>query len=183
MKPKLTNLEHKTVETGLDTISFSKLGTIYLPSWPEGKTIETILSECSAIMADETKPEHVRYLATMTATLVEDLILQLPRGQWNPKAVLAAQTGILLGIHSERLALWPSELPAMRGTKSHNASVKKGRAAPKKSLRYFFEKSVPGWRNLPRSALLIHAKKQFPSREQENLLRQIFALKKADTRP
>lgn len=177
-KPHTGGLESKTFETGLDTISFSKLGTIYLPSWPEGKTIKTILSDCSAIMADETKPEHVRYLATMTANLAQDLIQQLPRGGCKPEAVEAAQTGILLGIHVERLALWESERPATAGRRSRAAAQRKDKAIRRGSLLYFFEHHVPDWLQKSRGSLLMLAIKEFPGRDEDSLLRKISTLKK-----
>ena len=184
-KPSRNGLESKTFETGLGAISFQQVNVpawkspVYIPNWTDsGKTLTDISKECRACAENQSTPEHTRYLASQVWLLAEDLIDQFKDGFQKPEALEAMQTGILLGEYYMRLWLSENEQPAQSGKRSRAAAQRKGRAAPVKSLRYFFETHVADWQKKSHAQLLILAKNKFKDREQDNLSRQIRNLKK-----
>ena len=145
----------------------------------QNQTAETLLKSIKATakqaLKNEDAPEHIHGLAKSIMRSLHYWGDDLKNASGKAGPVWAA---FILGQTYERLLLWENEQPAQSGKRSRAAAQRKGRAAPVKSLRYFFEKHVAGWRKKTHAQLLIIAKNKFTEREKDNLSRQIRNLKK-----
>jgi hypothetical protein len=141
-----------------------------------GKTLlATIEAAAKAALKNSDAPEHVHGLAKNILRSLHYWGDDLKEASGKASPIWAA---FYLGQLYERFILWENEQPAQSGKRSRAAAQQIGRAAPVKSLRYFFENHVADWRKKSHAQLLILAKNKFKDREQDNLSRQIRNLKK-----
>lgn len=145
----------------------------------QNQSAETLLKSIKATakqaLKNKAAPEHIHGLAKNIMRSLHYWGDDLKNSIGKELLVWAA---LHLGQTYERLLLWENEQPAQSGKRSRAAAQQIGRAAPEGSLRDAFQAQVAGWRGMSAGRLLIIAKKAFPKRTQENLLRQISRLKK-----
>jgi hypothetical protein len=138
--------------------------------------LESIEAVAKVALQNKSAPEHVHGLAKNILRSLhywgDDLKDAI--GKASP-----AWAAFCLGQLYERLLLWENEQPAKSGKRSRAAAQRKGRTAPKDSLRSVFESEPADWRNMSAGRLLLIAKKAFPNRSQESHTRQIRRLKKS----
>jgi hypothetical protein len=180
-------------ETGLDNLPWlvardpetNESATIMPLQWIDlPNTLRAISTEGYAAWQNKNKPQHVRELAHWAAIIANDIIAQLSKSKVGEPLQVGEETieqAIQMGMLWQRYLLSDNERPASTGKRLINASGRKGRKAPAKSLRAFFNSHYKGqdWRRKTAGQLLIAAQGHFRDRDQSDILRRIRDLKKS----